>query len=327
MKRFLASSLLVLILAGTALMLSSVPTRSQNVYLPQPGAVRTFQGDSISMAITGCGGATNAIAVGYRFLPIGATRPQDFTQLVSSPTGACPNGQGFGNAQIPLSDGYLYGVIINNNAAQDQAQMWIQVFLGRNGLVFNNVAGAVNDGMNLVSCSPGQFQECSWFLGSTQGAQAQDTTPLANNLGANFNLVVGNPVAGANFTTPMPNQTNQLYNIQNIRFTLVTGVTVASRYACVFFQAPAAGAVWLSSCSPVAQPAASTVTYNFAIGTGPSPALTIAAGAANPDVNAALPSLVQIADASTVNSGVVGIQATDQISNVVIRLQYANYRD
>lgn len=328
MKRFLASSVLVLILAGIVMMLSSVPIQSQNVYLPQPGAIRTFQGDSISLALTGCGGATNGVNVAYRFLPIGSTRPQDFLQVVGSPTGACPGGQNFVDVQIPLADGWLYGVgAINNAPGQDESQMWIQIYLSRNAPVFNNNAGAIADGLALVSCAPGLFQQCNWTLGVVTGAQQFDTSLLGQNLGANFNYPISQPVAGANFTMPMPDQTNQMYNIQNVRFTLVTSAVVGSRFVCLNLVAPG-GAIFMSSCSSSAQPASSTVTYNFAIGTGPSPVITLAPGAANPDINGSLPSLVQIHDNSLINSNVIGIQAADQIaSNGIIRLQYANYKD
>lgn len=330
MKRFLASSVLVLILAGIVMMLSSVPIQSQNVYLPQPGAIRTFQGDSISLALTGCGGATNGVNVAYRFLPIGSTRPQDFLQVVGSPTGACPGGQNFVDVQIPLADGWLYGVgAINNAPGQDESQMWIQIYLSRNAPVFNNNAGAIADGLALVSCAPGLFQQCNWTLGVVTGAQQFDTSLLGQGLGANLNLAIPQPVAGANFIVPMPDQTNQMYNIQNVRFTLITSATVGNRFACVNFVANGgAGAVWTSSCSLSAQPASSTVTYNFAISTGPSPVITLVPGAANPDINGALPALVQIHDNSVITSSIVGIQAADQVANNgIVRLQYANYKD
>lgn len=328
LRRFIASFMLIMLAAGIVTMLSAVPAQTQNIYIPQPGAIRTFQGDAINIALTGCGGTTSGVSINYRFLAPGAIRPTDITVNVSPPTGACPGGQGFQDAQIPLGDGWLYAVNINNNSAQDQSQMWIQTFLGRGAVTFNNNAGAVNNSpLNLVSCSPGQFQQCSWVLGTTQGGEQQDTSMLSRNMGANINQSVGNPAAGLNFSTVLTNNTNLLYNVQNIRFTLVTGVAVANRYACVQFQAPAAGPIWLTSCSPIAQIAASTVSYNFSIGTGPTPVITIVAGTGNPDVTAALPSLVQISDASTVASNIVGIQAADQISNVVIRSQFANYRD
>ena len=329
LKRIAAGILLAVISAMFGLMLSAPPrVESQNVYLPQPGAIRVFQGDYIGIDMTGCGGSAAGIWVAYRFLSIGAVRPQDSIISATPPTGACPSGQAFTNAQIPLADGWLYAVqIANNIATVQEGQIWTQGFVGRG-------TGTLTPGGNqisvneyplyLFSCAPAFLQQCGWVLG--QGMQSLDTDQLGRNLGVNQNQTVSNPAAGANFSTTLTQNTNLLYNVQNIRFTLVTGAGVANRYACVQFQAPAAGPIWLSACSPDAQVASSTVSYNFSIATGISPVITVVAGA-NPDVTIGLPALVQISDASTIASAVVNLQAADQISNIVIRTQWANYQD
>jgi hypothetical protein len=280
--------------------------------------------------MTGCGGTTNQVFITYRFFPIGASRPQDFLVQMNPPTGACPSGQAFTNGVIPLDDGYLYAAGVGNNSIQQQAQMWIQGFVGRGAqnIGLSTGTNSVNEyPLYLFSCAPGQFQQCGWALGLSNGSQAQDTTLLGQNLGANLNQTVTNPAAGANFSTTLTNNVNLLYNVQNVRFTFVTSAAVANRIVCIQFQSPAAGPIWLSSCSASAQIALSTVTYNFSIATGPSPVIVVVAGANNPDINGSLPALVQINDASTIASAIVNIQAADQISNVVIRTQFANYQD
>lgn len=320
----------VLIALVPTLVSQLAPTQAQNVYLPQPGAIRVFKGDWIGVDFTGCGGTSGGILIPYRFLPLGANRPQDFTVAMTPPTGACPAGQAFTNGVIPLDDGWLEAVGTINNSAQNEAQMWIQGFVGRGLQNFGGTQGsnAVNAyPLYLFSCAPGQFQQCAWALGSSTGSQAQDTTLLGQNLGANTNQTVTNPAAGANFSTTLVQNTNLLYNVQNIRFTLVTSAAAANRIVCIQFQSPAAGPIWLSSCSASAQVASSTVNYNFSIATGPTPVVTIVAGANNPDINGSLPALVQIDDNSSIASVILNLQAGDQISNIVIRTQFANYRD
>jgi hypothetical protein len=315
-------------------MMFGPPVRSgPNDYIPPFGAKRTFQGDSINIDITGCGGGTESFS--YRTINLSGQRTDQIV-TVAGPGAACPAGN-FVNAQIPLSDGYLTAVQINEGSVSaDEGNLWIQTWIGRmaaQGAAANNyTASGVNGGPDyLFTCSPAQFQVCGWSAGNV--INTQDDTILGFNLGGNFNWTIGNPAAGSQIAaTQFPGGGTNAFriNIQSITFTLQTSAVVNNRMINIKIQAPSGGAVWGNYGCAITQPASTTATYTFGIATGPTTNYTIT-GATNPVIMCPLPSLVQWTDASVLSTNIGNFDPTvstgDRITNFVVRTQWVNYRD
>lgn len=159
-----------------------------------------------------------------------------------------------------------------------------------------------------------------------------------------LNFSPSNPAAGANATQALTN--GNRYRIINIRYTLATNGVVGNRFACVqFLSGGVAGTVIGASCSPYAQQANQTVTYEFAAGVGMatncSSLGTAQAALLCAELMVPLPSYWETVAAQetgtsltfSVNTAVLsaantsGLQTGDQISSVTIRTMVWNSND
>lgn len=131
-----------------------------------------------------------------------------------------------------------------------------------------------------------------------------DFAAIAQNPSASTLVTVANPAAGANFSAnPSPNAP---FSVEAVMFTLTTSATVATRVALLNL----AGNI--QALPYGVQTASEVVPYTFA--QLPAPSATVVA--AIPGDTGALPANLVLPPGSTVASGVVLLQAADQISAI-----------
>lgn len=293
---------------------STLPTGLCNGYLVK-------QGDYIIENDTGDTAGGTFTLTWRMILATGERREFQQVGLPGSTTNG-PTLNGF-----PLVEGCLVGgSLYLATGGVEAGRTYAQVFLGRNGN--SPIPNATS--IQLIGCSMSSFYSVGW-----NGTSAASCRMPSDGQGYNQTIAFSNPAAGANLVNGALSGATiigQKHWLANVRFTLTSSATAQARQACITFK-DVGGNVYYGNCIQGTQAASLIVNYDFTAGVGaqyPGAATLIAipstnvAATAN-EVQGTLPSNLQFADASTISITIIGIQAGDQLSNIVVRTFWSHH--
>lgn len=208
----------------------------------------------------------------------------------------CSGADTSGQVSIRIDSGHLIGIdVLMQDGSYGYTDTFVEARLWRGGIT-NNAAV-----VQLLSGYTSQIFSLSWPFSPQKNP--------GDMLRGAFSKAVSNPAAGANFTYTVPSNSQHL--IQSVRCRLVTAVTAATRRMHIEFET-STGKIYTRSCATT-QIASLTYDYNFAFDGAPE----VLNGT---NVNVPIPEVDLAAD-GTIKSVVASIQATDQLSAIVVRYQ------
>lgn len=289
-----------------------------NTIPPSGSAVWVTQGDELTYDCTSAIFGTNHEQASITWRIQRASDGQIVEANFTTGANACgANGPYWSNIPI-TTEGWLVYVNLENPNGDATGCNYTQVFLRRQTTLF-----PANNGMMLIGAAIPAFYSVSWPTQPTQtsdGGQAciQDFNPSNPSAGANLSYTTQN---GAT-TSPLRYQPMSMY------FTFVASATVATRQVIVVFT-NSAGVKMLTATSPCTQAAGTTINYELEPGTGSNytVATTLAACTAGADVIIPMPGRWQFNDKTVITTSITNIQATDQISGVLLHMATWNNTD
>ena len=300
MKRFLGFLLSLLF---------ALPVGAQLAQVPPPGAYQIKQGDALIFNCTGITGFLTNVSyqVSIRILTTQGER-KDLQSVISGAPCAAPDYTKY----FFTSEGWLIAANITQTGTAlapngQYGSNWPQLFLQRSNGQLPNAAP-----ITLIACNTSTNYSQSWpNSGCSQPVQYA---------GAIQDLNITQPAAGSNATFTFNGL--ERYLLSNIRIQLVSAVAAASRQVCAKFT-DAGGNIYLERCFQGTQTLSQTDTYDFSAG-GNNDLLTAATLLAipnNDEVQSGLPTNLQLNDGTTLTIVVLNIQAADQLSLGVIRVE------